>query len=372
MKETQEDTYDYLFDEDILGDTDIQESCTLNKLTQEEISYKPTYTDGSVSEEIDKIKRPKRLSLLGRLFNSKKKAIKSDINIKELLNSYSERGMSLVITGHKCSGKTTIAYNLANIISNMGYTVLLVDLDTKGRGLSAITSQNYETIHTYNTQAMNVKKALGDKFGNIGNYIGVVTPTLHLLGTGLAADIVNLNGDKNQDSLIKCIDMLKTHYNIIIFDAPLEVLIEYTPGILYTSEQLLIASEYSNYGALATMIDFCNIGDEDIVDTIFNRGKVCLTKADSDVTYSIMGKASKTKLDYFRNIDKELQSLLGITPPIKFENLKFCGAIPYDKRNDNYWYSSYSLSDTPEGKELYLYILKNVLTKEKNRIGGGI
>ena len=118
--------------------------------------------------------------LTGKGANNVSKATKA-------LIPFSKRGTSICVTGFGGSGTSTIAYNLANIICQLGFTVLLVDLDVNGRTQNYIAKPCYEGMET---DGANLRAAINSSTG-ISSQVSLVKVGFHLLTMGIVDFSVN-------------------------------------------------------------------------------------------------------------------------------------------------------------------------------------
>lgn len=306
----------------------------------------------------------KKKGFFSNLFKGKKSIVAIEDTLRELLNSYKGRGSSIVVTGPPSSGKTTVVANLANVISRLGYTVLVVDMDTRGRGQCMITRQNYNAIHSVDTANPSLKQALNTTYGNIGKFVSVVTPTLHLLGMGLASDITEGDRLASRTRLSKFINTVRTNYCVTIYDLPVREAGDYAADVVVAAEHIVITSEYSNYGAANLMLELANLETEEVESVLFTRGQICLTKVKDTKLKTVLGRVTHTPVDYLKSIDKEISGLLGTISQSSFSELRICGNLPYDTRNDALWYTTKLISDSTDGWELYTNLLYSVLLKQ--------
>lgn len=347
---------------DDIDDTPVTEH-TQNKTHNEFLDYfteEPNDSDNLADDEPIKVKR----GLFSGLFKPKRSAASTEDTLRDLLDAYRGRGTSIVVTGHHGAGMTTIVANLANIISRLGYTVLVVDMDTRGRGQAAITRSNYDTIHSVDTASSGLRQALNTSYDSLGQFMSVVTPTLHLLSTGLAADI--LTGDKlaPRTKLSRFANMVRTNYCVTIYDMPMELASDYAADIVLSSEHIVVVSDYSNWGAENLLIDMANIEAEEVETTLFTRGQICLNRVRDTKLKSVLGRITHNTTDYLKNMDKELNKLLGFLPNISFAEMRICGEVPYDTRNDSLWYSNKVFSDITDGWVLYVELLYSIFLKK--------
>ena len=85
----------------------------------------------------------------------------NDRQIRDTLDAFANRGNSILVTGCGGCGTSTIALNLANIINRLGYTVLLVDLDTENKTQSYISKDNFDCLEAESAGLMAAVRGSG-------------------------------------------------------------------------------------------------------------------------------------------------------------------------------------------------------------------
>ena len=329
-----------------------------------------TGSDGSKSSDKGKQKKGILGGLRGLTARSKSgnkvskgtDKIAMDSRLESILNTYKSRGCSMVVTGTSCSGKSVIAYNLANLLRELGYSVLIVDMDTIGRAQAYISKYSYDCMHSMDAENSSLKQALNAINHGAGEYVNIIKPNLHLLSLGLAGDIVT--GDKlaPKTRVARFCSNIRNNYNFIIYDMPFKSAIDYASDITFTADNILFTCECNTHGFMNMMLDMCNIDSEDMQETMFCRSQLCFTKY-KDFN-NVFGDRVKGAKEALTRVDLEVQGLLGIEPEYYFSNLSVCGIIPYDESYDGYWFKEKQITDTPSGKSDYLQLLSNLLIKK--------
>lgn len=308
-------------------------------------------------------KKQGKRSILGGLIKKSAKGSESDEKkLKTILNTFRNRGSSLVVTGTPCSGTSTLVFNLANIVSNMGYTVLIVDMDTVNRTQAYMSKVAYESVHSLDPENASLKQALNASNSGISKYASIVKPGFHVLTMGLGGDIVTGERLAPKQKLARFSSSVRNNYNFIIYDMPFNVATDYASDITYTADNVVLACEASNHGIMGLMLAMCNIDSEDMQEVMFTRSQLCLTK------YTQLKRVLDCNIssvrDILRRLDTEVSSLLGIDPEYYFSNLSVCGIMNYDEKYENGWFSDRAYSDYPEGREEFIKLLTNILLKK--------
>lgn len=148
-------------------------------------------------------------------------------------------------------GKTTTAINLSTIIADLGYKVLLVDLDSQANTTSGI-GINQEKV----------KKSIYDLLINNVCFEEVVSPTvfnnLHLLPacSNLAALDIQLASVKNREFvLLNILKQVFSYYDYIFIDCPPSLNISTVNSLVASSEVLIpVQCEYYALEGIAKLV----------------------------------------------------------------------------------------------------------------------
>lgn len=283
--------------------------------------------------------------------------------LKQKLSVFKRTGAILTVTGGPASGKTVISANLANILCNMGYKVLIIDMDTSGKGQSYINIENYETLNGGDTKVSNVKQAFKSTGDSLGRFIHILRPGYHILGSTLRADKENPLDALENRNINRQMHDLQTSYNFIIIDIPFEALCSKFSDIVTQSDQIVIVEQLNNYGMMNLMLDMMNIEDEQTIDEMFNRSKLVLNMENNCV--SIFGKKVKTPTEALRAIDMRVTELIGGSLDLSFEDMEVADLIKYNTDIEHYWFNKKFYSDSVEGKALFTNLLIRLFDAEK-------
>lgn len=281
----------------------------------------------------------------------------SNSQIKATLDAFANRGNSILVTGCGGCGTSTIALNLANVINNLGYTVLLVDLDTMGKTQSYISKDNYDCIEP---ESAGLRQAVNSTSG-INAHIAIVRQGFHLLTMGLASDAVHIDKILEKNKLLRFMNLAKTSHNFVIYDVPFETAIGFGQDFTFMADNLVITVDCSNWGITKTMINLTNIDNEDMRETLFNKGQLLFNRYRA--LNKVMGRKVKTAIDITKAMDYKSWELLGEDPGYYFQSMHICGLINEDARFESGWYESTQYSDTKEGNKMFLELLKNIVLK---------
>ena len=289
------------------------------------------------------------------------RGVKPDVKVDNkqlasLLAVFASRGNSIVVTGCGGCGTSTIAYNLANVVSNIGYTALLVDLDTAHRAQSYISRDNYMCIDPESTGLL----AAINSTSEISNYIGIPKPQLHLLGVGMGSDPINLEKRVQPAKIARFANMVKANHNFVIYDIPFELATTVFSDILYLADNIVIPVDFSNWGITKTLLSICNLENEEVTERIFDRAQLLFNRVKK--LDKVMGKKIKNVREITKVMDKKVFEIVGEDPGFYFRSMPICGMIEEDTSHERCWFESTQYSDTKKGHQLYVQLLSDILT----------
>lgn len=276
-------------------------------------------------------------------------------DLRAAFQAFASRGNSIVVTGCSGSGTSTVAMNLANIICNMGYTVLLVDLDTVNKAQSYISKEHYDAVEV---DGASIMAAVNSNSG-INAYISIIRQGFHLLTMGMASDSKKPEEAFKKDKLARFINMAKSSHNFVIYDVPFDAATHHLDQVIYTADNIILTIDYSNWGVSKTLLAMCNIGSDDMEETLFSRSQIIFNRYRP--IKRILGKKLKKPTDVTDIMDTKLIELIGEDPGYAFSNLHICGSIPYDPNFENGWFAEEQYSDTKKGNDLFVQLLKNIV-----------
>jgi cellulose biosynthesis protein BcsQ len=278
--------------------------------------------------------------------------------VRDSLRPFAARGNAITVTGFGGCGTSTIAYSLANIICQLGYTVLLVDLDIKGRTQSYITRTNYETMEP---DGANVMAAVNSSTG-IKKQMTVVKEGFHLLTMGLGADIHPIEEIIKKEKLNRFFNTVKNEHQFVIYDIPFEVATDYCSEITYNSDNIVTVADCSNWGLAKMMLQVCNIESEDMQDTIFNRAQLVLNKHRN--LSKVFGQRFNNGYDILRIVDKQVLDIVGEDIGFHFSSLHLSGILDDDKMMEDGWFGGSHYSDTRKGQNIFIELLQSIVLKK--------
>lgn len=281
----------------------------------------------------------------------------SNDQIKATLDAFANRGNSILVTGCGGCGTSTIALNLANIINNLGYTVLLVDLDTENKAQSYISKDNYECVEPDSAGLM----AAINSTSGINAHISIVRQGFHLLTMGMSSDSAQIDKIIHKDKISRFINLAKTSHNFVVYDVPFKTAMGFGKDFTFMADNVVVTVDCSNWGITKTMLNMCNIEDDDMQETLFNRGQLLFNRY--RVLNKVMGRKVKTAIDITKVMDFKVRELLGEDPGYYFQSMHICGLINDDSNFESGWFESTQYSDTAFGSKVFLDMLKNIVLK---------
>ena len=278
--------------------------------------------------------------------------------IAELLRAYKSRGNTIVCSGTKESGTSTLVANLANVIAVNGYTVLVVDLDYNGRTQCIINSELFNNIHEADPNMNGLRYALNNKSGDLVGYTMPVKEGYNVLTIGLGVDLQKLEDVVRDPRNIR--DFLYTakgQYDFVIFDCPFEKLIRDFKDIALNIDNIVLDLEPDSKDLIEFMMMLCNVEDVKVRELLFNRAGVIFNKY---VKHKyVLGKKNPTPVQMLKAIDEIVYNITGYSQ--EFYKMHIINTIPSDERFEDFMFSKKFISDTPEGMNLYLNVLRSIL-----------
>lgn len=300
---------------------------------------------------------------------NKRKSILKDNNkdlmgvLNTVMNSSKHRGNIILVTGSRDSGKTIVASNLANLINKLGYTVLVVDMDTKNRGLSYITKDIYETVHLEDPSNASLRAGVNTANSDMTKYANIIKPGYHLLTMGLASDLDDVSDVINTKKLNSFMSSAKSIYNYIIIDAQFEDTVTTLKDVCETADNIVITAVPTNHGMMELLLNMTNIEDVDIQESMYTRGQLLFSKVINVKT--LFGSKVKSIRDMLEVLDKTFLDLAGYTPELSFADMRIIGLLNYSESYENFVFNSKQITDTKDGEQIFIELLHNILVNKE-------
>lgn len=286
------------------------------------------------------------------------KTVTSLKRLKDELDPFAARGNSILVTGCGGCGTSWVAFNLANIIHQLGYTVLLVDMDTLGRTQSYISKRTLESIEPDGSSLIS---AVNSTTG-ISAYQSVVKTGFHLLTNGLAADAVKAEEVLHRDKINRFANSAKSSHNFVIYDIPFDLATTFLSDITYIADDIVCVTDTSNWGITKMMQSITNISSDDMQEVIFAKTQILFNRQ-RNLNLLFGSSRIKTADNILKAIDKEILELLGEDPGVYFKDLGIAGVIDDDPKAEASWYADVQYSDTQKGQQIFLEVLRNIVLR---------
>lgn len=327
----------------------------LNNFNKEDIVPTKTAKKGlfKSKKQVEIPKQPK--------VSSRKSIDNTMQKLQTIMSSYRSRGCSIVFTGCSNSGKTTVSYNLAKLISEMNYNVLLVDFDTLTKGQGLISRQSFDAVHSMDAENASLKQAINAN-AHITNYTNIVQPGFHLLTMGLAGDISSVENLVNKQKIAKFSSNVRNSYNFIIYDIPFQDAISHCEDVTSTADSLVLMSDYSTKGLMELLVLMSNIDTEEMTETLFTRSMLCFNKFNG--FEKMFDKKVRRTDDVLREMDNIIKDLLGAEAEYSFRDIHQLKPLNYDNRYNDCWLSQKAFIDYADGKMAYVDLLEKVLLND--------
>ena len=284
-------------------------------------------------------------------------------DVQKLFAAFANRGNSILVTGAPGAGTQTIAYQLANVLRLMNYSVLLVDFDTVGRSQSYITEANYNaTDPDENKLAQAVNSSSG-----ISKHLIVPSQNLHLLDLGLALDSKPLEEMIQKNRVMKFANSAKNGHNFVIYDAPFEAATGHLDDLTTMQDNIVIVSDASTWGSMKTLLYMMNIADDTVLETMFNKSQILFNRYRGYP--KILNQKIRNPQDILKAMDKQVEKLVGTDIGYQFQQMHCCGSLGYIDKFEEGWLGKdkQQYTATRDGQAVFVEILKNIVLKGSGR-----
>lgn len=288
--------------------------------------------------------------------------VRGSINVdavRKALKPFAARGNSIVVTGCGGCGTSLMAYNLANMVHQLGYTVLLVDFDTVNKAQSYMSRQAYDSI---DPDGANLKSAVNSSTG-IMSSVCIVASGFHLLTMGMGSDTFKPDDPSGlqRGHLSRFVNMAKSNHNFVIYDIPFEYATGCLQEVVFMADNIVMTIDCSAWGITKTLIQMSNIESEDFQDTIFNRGQLVFNRCRN--LSRVFGKKIRTANDIVKAMDGKIEELLGEEPEYFFSEMHIAGTVNEDPDFENGWFESAQYSDTKKGQKVFGDLIMSIVSR---------
>lgn len=279
--------------------------------------------------------------------------------VKDGLKPFAARGNNIVCTGFGGCGTSTVAYGLANILVQLGYNVLLVDCDTRGRAQNYISRTSYDAM---SPDGANLMAAINSSTG-LNKQMSVVKQGFHLLTMGMGSDIQPIQEMIHKEKIARFMTNAKSTHNFVIYDIPFDIATDFLSDITFGADNLVTVVDSSTWGITKMLLGICNIANEDMQDTFFNRAQLVFNK-ERHLT-KVLGHGISSTDDILSVVDNQVFELLGDDPGYYFKTMKVAGIIKDDPAVEKGWFENTHYSDTAKGQEVFLNLVNNIILRRK-------
>lgn len=364
----EEDSTDEMFE----VDTEETNSDSFEDAEEQETENASTEDVNNISSNNSNTSAPnKRRGLFGRVKENRPKQNQQGAQpqagfnkldeLRKMLDTYNRRGHCMVVSGASNSGSTTLAGNIANVVASLGYTVAIVDFDLSKRGQTYLSRDAFLAVNSGDNYSETLVKVINNKNSNISANSAIVKAGLNLFGTNVEEDTPDISKVvKSQDKLRDFIYNLKSIYNFIVFDCPLDYLETHLAELEIGADSLVLNVEPTNKSLLEFTMKLVNISDYRISRDIFNRAKIVVNKSNSS-SGKVLGKKYSNYLNMMSLLDQHIYDVTGHETGGMFTRLRVVSSLPVIANLDSYIYNRGYFSDTREGKEMYLKVLSDIL-----------
>ena len=284
-------------------------------------------------------------------------------SIKKIANelaTFAPRGNNICVTGCSGSGVSTVSLNLANVLANMGFQVLLVDLDTYGKSQSYFYKSEYcesmfDVAHT--------RIAINSR-GRLTENTVVLKQGLHLMSMGIGVDAEKPEKILEKTKIGPFLNNIKREYNFVIYDTPFDLISTSFKELATLCDNLVMVVETSTHGCVKTMLSLCNLPDDDLAATFFNKAQIVFNKERK--MQKLFGVQVKTAQSILEILDDKFQEITGEDYGVYFAEMSIAGIIKDDPNYELAWYETTQISDTPAGKEEYAKLVHSIVTRKRH------
>ena len=363
--------------------TDLDNYRQENGFTQqnyENPGYNQGYNQQMQNQQVQQQVQPQKKGLFGRGKNKQQAQQNQQISIQGVYNqqtpqpqnfggnikalakdlaSFAPRGNNICVTGTSGSGVSTISLNLANVLANMGFNVLLVDLDTYGKSQSYLYRSEYADSMS---DLAHTRMAINSR-GKVADNTVVLKQGLHLMSMGIGVDSEKPEKILEKTRLGAFINNVKREYNFVIYDTPFDLLTSTFKDLASLSDNLVMVVETSTHGLVKTMLSMCNLSDDDLTSTLFNKSQVVFNKERG--LKKLLGMQVKTAQSMLEILDDKLQEITGEDYGIYFSEMNIAGIIKDNPDYELAWFEEIQMSDTPAGKEEYARLAHSIITRKR-------
>lgn len=281
--------------------------------------------------------------------------------LSELLKGKSSKSMVLVYTGCDGTGKTLVSANTANLLCRLGHSVLVIDLDTTGKGQSYINANCFDLVHGADPSANKVVNALNGTETALYKNLDVVRPGYHILTSTIGSESKGISEQVRKRSYYSLLYTLRSEYDFIIVDVGVKDLAVSFREIADSADHIFTVVEATTHGLMDFLLSFTNIDDEITQSMLFKRSKILLNKEDS--LKSFYGRKVEDTLSLLSGLDDMVKLVTGIVDSHNtFADMEVCSILQYNSEFEQFWGTAKFISDTEAGEQLFSELLQQCLS----------
>ena len=280
-------------------------------------------------------------------------------SLKRLLSPFASRGNSIVFISCGGSGNSFMAYNTASVLNQLGYKVLLVDMDTQCKTQSYISKNTYDNLELDEASLMQAVNSNS----NISDKASVIKPNFHLLTMGIGSDAAPVSDMLQKDKLGRFISMSKGAYDFVVYDVSFQDATTYLTDLILNADNTVITVDTSQWGITKFMLLMSNIGLEDIQNYLFSRAQILFNKYRG--LNKLFGQKVKTGRDITNVLDKQLLNIIGEEPDCFFRDMYIADVVNDDINVEQTWFTDVDYAETPVGQQIFLNLAKRIILKEQ-------
>ena len=275
--------------------------------------------------------------------DTKKQDVEKTISVSKDLKNI------VAITGHRGSGVTGTVANIASVASDMGLSVMVIDMDTAYRGINLFFSKFGDEVELNSELSYSLIRCLMNpesydvKSCKINRNLSIIALAYSVSCKERISEAMQYK------RVLSLISLLKQKYNLVLIDLPMEA-VKVLPDIITQIDSIGICVNNSLYSVINTVKAIEETLSKDTL-LFTTKSKVIVSKYNENNRY----QGKKFTPEFTREI---LNNLSGMSK----EEFKNGGFVPYSKDFDLQMGSGDRLCNTNSSyRNFYLDILKNLI-----------
>lgn len=277
--------------------------------------------------------------------------------IKSILDGIARSGCNIVVSGVGGSGVSTVSYNLATVISRLGYNTLIVDLDTEQRAQSYISEASYKSV---GVDCINLEKVINNEL-DAGRSCSYIKKNLYMLTLGAATDAFKINDTIDRSKMDRFIGQVKSTFDFVIYDTPIENIVDFDSSIAALADKLLLVVDSSTWGVMKTISYLFNIEDDSVLNIFFRKASLIFNRVNDK--NDIVGKKipiKKIDKELVDTMDNVVSQLTEGSVGYYFSEMSNVCHIPYDSSIPSTWFSNRSYAETSNGMDTMCRVIESI------------